>query len=57
LATQVDDPVIIGHGESFFGAVMSEQAVRTKEAITAAAMKRLRRIIGVSPDMWGGVLR
>jgi hypothetical protein len=29
---------------------MSEQAVTTNEAITAAAMKRLRRIIGVSPD-------
>ena len=43
-------------GQSFFGAVMSEQAVRTTEAMMAVAMSSLRRIIGVSPDEGKGVL-
>jgi len=42
---QVDEPLTIGQGESFFGAVMSEQAVRTTEAMMAVAMSSLRRII------------
>jgi hypothetical protein len=42
--------LVIGHGASFFGAVMSEQAVTTTEAMMATVMKSLRRIIGVSPD-------
>jgi hypothetical protein len=33
-----------------FGAVMSEQAVSTTEAMMAVATSSLRRIIGVSPD-------
>jgi hypothetical protein len=39
-------------GHSFFGAVISEQAVSTTEATIAVAMRRRRRIMGVSPD-WG----
>jgi hypothetical protein len=35
---------------SFFGAVMSEQAARTTEAMTAVTMRRRRRIIGVTPE-------
>jgi hypothetical protein len=51
---QVDEPLVIGQAVSFFGAVMSEQAVRTTEAMMATVAKR-RRIIGVSPDeMKGG---
>jgi hypothetical protein len=46
---QVDEPLTIGH-TSFFGAVMSEQAVRTTEAMMAMVAKRRWRIIGVSPD-------
>ena len=46
---QVDEPFTIGHA-SFFGAVMSEQAVRTTEAMMAVATSSLRRIIGVSPS-------
>jgi hypothetical protein len=42
---QVEEPLVIG--QVFFGAVMSEQAVKTKEAMIAVAMKRRRRIIGV----------
>jgi hypothetical protein len=41
-------------GQSFFGAVMSEQAVRTMEAMMAVATSSLRRIIGVSPERKGG---
>jgi hypothetical protein len=47
---QVDEPLVIGQGASFFGAVMSEQAVRTTEAMMAMVAKRRWRIIGVSPD-------
>ena len=42
---------------SLFGAVMSEQAARMAEAMTAVAMRRRRRIIGVTPYKKGGVLR
>jgi hypothetical protein len=42
---QVFEPLVIGQ-TSLFGAVISEQAARTKEAITVAAMKRRRRIMG-----------
>jgi hypothetical protein len=52
--TQVDDPLRIG--QSFFGAVMSEQAVRTTEAMMAVATSSLRRIIGVSPEGKGVLL-
>ena len=38
---------------SFFGAVMSEQAARTTEAMTAVTMRRRRRIIGVTPEKEG----
>jgi hypothetical protein len=48
--------LVTGHEASFFGAVISEQAVRTNEAITAVAMRRLRRIIGVSPDKGRGLV-
>jgi hypothetical protein len=51
---QVEEPLDTGH--AFFGAVMSEQAVRTKEAMMAVAMKRRRRIIGVSPKGRGVLL-
>jgi len=35
---------------------MSEQAARTTEATIATAAKRLRRVIGVSPEeKWGSV--
>jgi hypothetical protein len=47
---QVDEPLTIGQAASFFGAVMSEQAVTTTEAMMATVMKRRRRIIGVSPE-------
>jgi hypothetical protein len=47
---QVDEPLVTGQGASFFGAVMSEQAVTTTEAMMATVMNRRRRIIGVSPD-------
>jgi hypothetical protein len=46
---QVCEPLVTGQ-TSFFGAVMSEQAARTTEAMTEAAMRRRRRIIGVSPE-------
>jgi hypothetical protein len=37
---------------------MSEQAARMAEAMTAVAMRRRRRIIGVTPEKKGmGVLR
>jgi hypothetical protein len=49
LYLQVDEPLVIGQPTSFFGAVISEQAVRTTEAMMAMLAKR-RRIIGVSPD-------
>jgi hypothetical protein len=52
--TQVDEPFTIGQGASFCGAVISEQAVRTTEAAMATAAKRLRRVIGVSPEEKGG---
>jgi hypothetical protein len=43
---QTEDPVTIGQlVVSFFGAVMSEQAVRTTEVMMAVAMSSLRRII------------
>jgi len=45
----------IGQVVSFFGAVISEQAVSTTEATIAVAMSRRRRIIGVSPDLGEGV--
>jgi hypothetical protein len=48
----VEEPLVTGQ-TSFFGAVMSEQAARTTEATTVAAMSRRRRIIGVSPDRKG----
>jgi hypothetical protein len=54
LARQVDEPFITGHVTSPFGAVMSEQAVRTTEATMATAAKRLRRVIEVSPEEKGG---
>jgi hypothetical protein len=50
LVAQVEEPFITGHGASPFGAVISEQAVRTMEATMATAAKRLRRVIGVSPE-------
>ena len=40
-------------GQAFCGAVMSEQAARMAEAMTAVAMRRRRRIIGVTPDKKG----
>jgi hypothetical protein len=40
----------------FFGAVMSEQAAVTIEATRATAIKRRRRIMGVSPDKGKGIL-
>jgi hypothetical protein len=43
-------------GQSFFGAVMSEHAVMTTEAMIAVAMRSLRRIIGLSPELRKGVL-
>jgi hypothetical protein len=51
---QTWDPLVIGQVPSFFGAVISEQAVRTTEATIAVAMSRRRRIIGVSPDLGEG---
>jgi hypothetical protein len=45
---QVEDPLLIG--QTFCGAVMSEQAVVTIEATRAMAIKRRRRIMVVSPD-------
>jgi hypothetical protein len=42
---QVDEPLTIGQPTSFFGAVMSEQAVRTTEAMMATAVKRRLRFI------------
>jgi hypothetical protein len=42
---QVLEPLITGHGESFFGAVMSEQAVRTTAATMATAAKSLLRVM------------
>ena len=44
--SQVEEPFVIG--QSFFGAVMSEQAVTTIEAMMAVATSRRRRIMGVS---------
>jgi len=41
---QVEEPLMTGH-VSFFGAVMSEQAVRTTAAMMAMAAKSLLRII------------
>jgi di/tricarboxylate transporter len=46
---QVEEPFITGQA-SFFGAVMSEQAVRTTAAMMAAAAKSLLRVIGKTPD-------
>jgi hypothetical protein len=40
---QVEEPFVTG--QSFFGAVMSEQAVRTTAAMMAAAVRILLRII------------
>ena len=48
---QVEEPPVTG--QMFFGAVVSEQAVRTTEAMMAVATRR-RRIIGVSPMGKGG---
>jgi hypothetical protein len=42
---------------SVLGAVMSEQAVMTIEAMMAVAMRSLRRIIGASPELREGVQR
>jgi hypothetical protein len=39
----VEEP--LDTGQVFFGAVMSEQAARTNEAMIAVAMKRRRRIM------------
>jgi hypothetical protein len=41
---QVWEPPVTGH-TSFFGAVMSEQAVRTTAAMIATAAKNLLRVI------------
>jgi hypothetical protein len=46
---QTDEPLVTGQA-LFLGAVMSEQAVRTTEAMMALAMKRRRTTIGESPD-------
>ena len=54
LGAQIEEPLVIGQEASFFGAVMSEQAVSTTEATIAVAMSRRRRIIGVSPDRGEG---
>jgi hypothetical protein len=50
---QICEPLDIGQ-VSFFGAVMSEQAVSTTEAMIAVAISRRRRIMGVSPDLGEG---
>jgi hypothetical protein len=42
---QIWEPLVIG--QVFFGAVISEQAVTTTDAMMAATMRRLRRTIGV----------
>ena len=42
---QIDEPLRIGQAV-LFGPVMSEQAVRTTEAMMAVAMRSLRRIMG-----------
>lgn len=57
LGAQIEEPLDIGQVVSFFGAVISEQAVSTTEATIAVAMSRRRRIMGVSPDRGGGILR
>jgi hypothetical protein len=44
---QVLEPLITGHGVSFFGAVMSEQAVRTTAEMMAMAAKSLLRVMEV----------
>jgi len=49
---QVEEPLITGQ-IGFFGAVMSEQAVRTTAAMMATAAKSLLRIIGRTPDKRG----
>jgi hypothetical protein len=41
---QVEEPLITGHA-SFFGAVMSEQAVSTTAAMMATAAKSLLRVM------------
>jgi hypothetical protein len=52
----VEEPLTTGQVTSPLGAVMSEQAARTTEATIATAVKRLRRVIGVSPEeKWGSV--
>jgi hypothetical protein len=51
---QTCDPLVIGQVASFFGAVISEQAVSTTEAMMAVAISRRRRIMGVSPDLGEG---
>jgi hypothetical protein len=51
----VEEPLVTGQ-TVFFGAVMSEQAAVTIEATRAMAIKRRRRIIGVSPDSGMGKL-
>jgi hypothetical protein len=48
---QVEEPLTTGQESAFFGAVMSEQAVRTTEATIAAKTKRRRRIIVVLLEM------
>jgi hypothetical protein len=42
---QVLEPLITGHDVSFFGAVMSEQAVRTTAETMAMAAKSLLRVM------------
>jgi len=44
-AKQTEEPLITGH--ALFGAVMSEQAVRTTAAMMAMAVKSLLRVMGV----------
>jgi len=44
---QVLEPLITGHDVSFFGAVMSEQAVRTTAEMMAMAAKSLLRVMEV----------
>jgi hypothetical protein len=49
--------LITGHGASFFGAVMSEQAVRTTAEMIAMAAKSLLRVMEellIKERGWGG---
>ena len=50
LGAQIEEPLDIGQVVSFFGAVMSEQAVRTTAAMMAVAARILLRIIGKTPE-------